>query len=177
MKNLHKHVNWRYNGVFQNVPLVQSKQRIRTWQQNLSPEDQKGRKLPRHKVSHTVECNWVYRKWLLSGQWEWTLSGDSRWSWSRGFSEKKLPQINPSHSVKFEMGLFTKRDVKWTYITVIFGNYKITVSKREWSHSLLLLVNQGWSDVIKLSQVKLSSGWTTCFSLLHSLVSSSNWFT
>ena len=123
------------------------------------------------KFMYTVECNWVYRKWLLSGQWEWTLSGDSRCSWSRGFSEKKLPQINPSHSVKFEMGLFTKRDVKWTYITVIFGNYKIT------AHSLLLLVNQGWSDVIKLSQVKLSSGWTTCFSLLHSLVSSSNWFT
>lgn len=57
MKNLHKQVNWRYNGVFQNVPLVQSKQRTRTWQQHLSPEDQKGRKLPRHKVSHTVECN------------------------------------------------------------------------------------------------------------------------
>lgn len=54
MKNLHKQVNCRYKGIFQDVPLVQSKQRTHTWQQNLSPEDQKGRKLPRHKVSNTI---------------------------------------------------------------------------------------------------------------------------
>lgn len=57
MKNLYKQVNFRFKGVFQNVPLVQSKQRTHTWQQHLSPEDQKGRKLPLHKASNTVECN------------------------------------------------------------------------------------------------------------------------